>query len=310
MIWRFLLLAVWLVSTPLSISAQCPGDNNGDRQVTVDEIVAAVVSALEGCPEPSRTPTDTAASTPSATPTETYTPTVAPINTPTSRFIDNLDGTVTDNETDLQWEKKVNFDVTEDRTNPHDVDNVHYIWAGTCSVNRRKYCQPDAASSAACFAGVEGDSTGCDECTGDDGVCHGFDITLINGPLRTVWQWLNDLNANTFAGHRDWRLPKLAELMTIVDPTMNRPAVGVAFHGPACWAACGASCCGPGCGPACADMANPTCSCTRSSSYWSASTNDLNPFAASAVDFANGNVDVGGSNKHGGGSVRAVRNAN
>ena len=55
---------------------ECSGDDNGDGVVTINELVLAVRHSLEGCP---------------AQP---------------SRFVDNFDGTVTDHQTGLMWEKK------------------------------------------------------------------------------------------------------------------------------------------------------------------------------------------------------------
>jgi hypothetical protein len=67
----------------------CPGDFNGDGEVTVNELVRAVNYALDGCPV---------------------------------RFVDNGDGTVTDNWTNLMWEKK------SDDDSIHDQDNG-YTWS-------------------------------------------------------------------------------------------------------------------------------------------------------------------------------------
>lgn len=44
------------------------------------------------------------------------------------RYADNADGTITDNETGLMWEKKVELDGTPNYANPHDADNV-YTWS-------------------------------------------------------------------------------------------------------------------------------------------------------------------------------------
>src|SRR5262249_48010807 len=48
--------------------------------------------------------------------------------TGTGRFDDNADGTITDNETELMWEKKIKLDGTIDYANLHDADNT-YRWA-------------------------------------------------------------------------------------------------------------------------------------------------------------------------------------
>ena len=112
------LLALW----PARIGAQCDqceGDFNGDRQVTINEIIVSVNSALNGCP------------------------------TPGPRFVDNLDGTITDTKTRLQWEKK------SDDGSIHDQDDT-YTWS-TGPPNH-----PDgtaftsflaALNSTSCFAG-------------------------------------------------------------------------------------------------------------------------------------------------------------
>ncbi len=47
-----------------------------------------------------------------------------------ARFVDNGDGTVTDNLTALQWEKKTNLDGTSNLADRHDADNT-YTWSAT-----------------------------------------------------------------------------------------------------------------------------------------------------------------------------------
>lgn len=44
-----------------------------------------------------------------------------------ARWVDNLDGSVTDNLTGLVWEKKANFDGVANLADPHDADNA-YSW--------------------------------------------------------------------------------------------------------------------------------------------------------------------------------------
>ena len=72
-----------------AILPHCPGDFNGDGEVTVNELVRAVNYALDGCPV---------------------------------RFVDNGNGTVTDHWAGLMWEKK------SDDGSIHDQDNV-YTWS-------------------------------------------------------------------------------------------------------------------------------------------------------------------------------------
>ncbi len=200
-----------------------------------------------------------------------------------ARFIDNADGTITDNETGLMWEKKVKLFGGEDLANLHDADN-EYRWSGECSVGGA-YCQPDAASEAACLAGVEGDNTGCAQC--GSGVCD------VGTPGVTVWQWLVALNGGSFGGHSDWRLATKSEYVTIIDDTdVSPPSVNAAFDGVSC-------------GDSCADVSDPACSCTRTSPYWSASTTGQDPNFAWLVEFAGVSFQEVGKTQHH--LVRAVR---
>ncbi len=203
------------------------------------------------------------------------------------RFVDNANGTITDNDTGLKWEKKVKLDSTSDLANRQDADNL-YPWSGTCSIGGAD-CQPDAASAAACLAGVEGNNTGCAPCV--SGVCN------VDEPGVTVWQWLVALNGAGFAGHNDWRLAQRQELQSIADYGDDTPpAVNVAFHGASC-------------GEACTDVNDPACACTQSDFlhyYWSASTYAPNPDFAWTVGFFDGGY-VDGFSKSEFNYVRAVR---
>lgn len=66
------LLVALLFGRPVAAPAQtCPGDLNGDHEVTIDEVITAVNAALNGCPAG---PSPTASATPSPIPIATPTP--------------------------------------------------------------------------------------------------------------------------------------------------------------------------------------------------------------------------------------------
>jgi hypothetical protein len=108
-------------------------------------------------------------------------------------LIDNGDGTVTDNRTGLQWEKKTTAG------GMHAVMNK-YMWAGQCSLDTDALCQPDYTSVSACIAGAHQGKEGC-------GICN--PVTQGNcSAAYTIWSWIYYLNnIERFAGHSDWRVP-------------------------------------------------------------------------------------------------------
>jgi len=271
----------------------CPRfDCNRSGRVTVDCIIAAVNAALNGCgPEPTF-PTST--TTPTPTVTRTSTPSNTPAMTPRDRFADNGDGTITDTQTGLMWEKK------DQGGGLHDV-NTLFPWAGACTDDNGvpclgigcELCQPDAAAESTCRAATGG-VAGCAQCRGP-AICQ-----PING-LTTVWQWLNQINAAGVAGHSDWRIPTIGrdggavQLETIVDISVSGcgndgPCVAPAFN-TNCMSGCAAT----------------GCSCTDVGQYWSA-TSIAEPLplpAVWSVLFFRGTI--GAADKQSGFFARAVR---
>lgn len=192
--------------------------------------------------------------------------------------------TVLDTCTSLEWEKKdTAVGSGADAANPHAVDNM-YSWAGQCTLNTGLRCQPNSTAAATCTAQTGG-AVGCGECGGGDGTC---DVDPFGaGTITTVWDWINQVNATTFAGHTDWRLAtsagsvsyptgEPAELESIVDLGFS-PTIDPIF------------------GP------------TEATYYWSASTYSGSPHSAYAVNFSAGNVNHGDKVNHL--WVRAVRPA-
>jgi hypothetical protein len=234
---------------PLPVMASCvdTADTNYDGRI----------SAADG---------GTCARMPATTPT--------PAVTPGPRFADNGDGTISDTQTGLMWEKK-------DRAGGlHDVNNIH-LWGGDCS-DGGGLCQPDGGAAATCVAATGnalGSTLGCAQCAGL--------ATCATRGLTTIWQWLNQLNAAGLGGHSDWRIPSVsrdggaAQLETIADTT----APGCR-SGPPCVPALFNTGCSPGCSVT-------GCSCTAPDYYWSATTYAADPHGAWGFYFFAGFVDFG-----------------
>jgi len=249
-----LILGVNIALGAIPVSA-CQAFANAGGAVDIAQLVAGVHNALGGCAA--------------------------------SRFRDNGDGTISDRQTGLMWEKKVGLGAGVAPTNLHAADNT-YPWAGGCDAPDT-LCQTNASAAAACQHGTDGDQSACTAgCrmngTGDTPPC----LLVANG-TQTLWDWLLQLNAARFAGYADWRIPTAAELQTIVDYTANSPAVDSAFHGPHC-------------GPSCFDVADPACSCTQSqpgtellAPYWSATAAVLPYPEWWFVSFGFGGAEPGGN---------------
>ena len=161
-------------------------------------------------------------------------------------YADNGDGTVTDLNTGLMWEKK-----SDDGT-LHDKDSC-YPWYGVCSGNGTTKCGRDA------------------HCAGAGGTCDAGDCESGSPNGLTIFEWLDALNAASFAGYTDWRVPNVKELQSLLDFERVSPSVPPALN--------------TGCTDGCTVT---TCSCTRASPYWSATAHAFLPTNAWAVSFSEG----------------------
>ena len=211
----------------------------------------------------------------------------APTLTPTPCLKDNGDGTVTDGCRGFMWEKK-------DRAGGlHDYAAL-YTWAGACTAESA-LCQPNAEAAATC-AQQTGGAEGCDQCV--SGTC--VVDPNHNGASTTIWDWVNQLNASTFAGYNDWQIPTvgydgdMAQLETILmqtTPPCAGPTVPLAFNRD----------CTSGCTVA-------SCSCTATlPDYWSATTFTSLQGLANGVNFSFCPASTGAGPKTNANSIRAVR---
>jgi len=176
----------------------------------------------------------------------------------TPAYRDNGDGTISDVNSGLMWEKKLKLDGRADAGDLHDADNC-YPWAGVCARGGAE-CRVDAD----CGAG---------------GPCQAADCQVSPPGGLTIFKWVERLNAAKFAGHDDWRMPNSGELYGIVNPMEDGDArVREVFNGASC-------------GGACVDPSDPACSCNHQGVYWAAARNESTPDSSWMMLFyCNGNL--------------------
>jgi Protein of unknown function (DUF1566) len=198
---------------------------------------------------------------------------------PSPRFVDNGDGTITDRQTCLVWEKK------DQSGTIHDWGKT-YPWSGDCT------------SETACSSGGT-----CCETDTDCAAGHTCTITDGQGTGLTIFGWVAQLNSASFAGHQDWRLPSEdGQKSPFTGPKELESILAAPFLcsvGPPCVATAFNMSCTTGC-----TATGTPCSCTRSGPYWAA-TAAANPILAEVVDFGTG--FAGATQKSNFDYVRAVR---
>jgi hypothetical protein len=170
----------WITNTDGTISLMLK--ENG-RYVTAD----LGVDVDEGNPDPDEPPLF--ANRPWIREWEKFTTTVTCLTAPPERLVDNGDGTITDNETGLMWEKKLAADGSEGG-NCDDLDQAN--WNVNCVNNIYTWTDP-----------ADGDATN------PDGTAFTDFLSTLNQ------EYTEDFNSTCFANHCDWRLPRLVELRSI-----------------------------------------------------------------------------------------------
>jgi hypothetical protein len=191
------------------------------------------------------------------------------------KYHDNGDGTVTDQNTLLMWEKK------DQAGGLHDWNNA-YPWLGACSNSSTTVCGSEADCS-------------------QDGKCE------VKGGGITIFQWVAELDTTPcFARHCDWRLPNVRELQSIVDYEIYSPALDAAFNNN-CTSGCTVDGTGKTIECSCTQSAGKS-----QGYYWSGSTYAPSPIVmppgsllAWGVLFGDGDVLSAGKTDHD--YVRAVR---
>ena len=188
-------------------------------------IVPTTSSTLMGQTTSTTSPTtltsssSSSSSTSSSTSTSTSstTTTLPCVSTPSVSgcFQDLGNCTILDTCTGLQWEKK------QAVPGVHDVAN-RYVWAGCCEDGCQTMCQPNAAAKATCLAMAENGTEGCtDQCP--TGECY---VERGGLAVTTIFDWINQINAENFAGHSDWRVPAEAGF----NPTGSRELESIVQH--------------------------------------------------------------------------------
>jgi hypothetical protein len=159
--------------------------------------IPTTTSTSNTMPSSTMTTTTLGTSTSTSTSTSTTTTTLPCTSTPSVSgcFQDLGNCTILDTCTGLQWETKGEV------PGPHHVNN-RYVWAGCCEDGCATMCQPNEAAAATCLAMAEAGTDGCAAQCPTGGCFVGR-----AGAVTTIFDWINQLNAENFAGHGDWRVP-------------------------------------------------------------------------------------------------------
>jgi len=173
-------------------------------------------------------------------------------------YTDNGDGTVTDTNTGLMWEKKVGltgvantcFNETGQCANPHHADNRYSWTAGTTAFDGKIVTVYLEQLNNRCSVDPTVPCTTNTDCAGVTGPCG-------------------------FAGYRDWRIPNAKEMTSILDFGRDAPCVDPVFNGASC-------------GAGCLDVTDPDCSCTFLSVYWTSTNTNDDPTSAWNTNFTRG----------------------